>query len=165
MRDTAIRGGHTGTFVLLAILSAVTAAISTWLAVRFHQHHNYLHVSIRDRTGLICFISWFTLILSIVYAGLFRVTESVAVSVGSHLAWLVLIWIFWTAAAASITSALSGGINCSTVQYQVPYCNQLNAEMGFSWACWVVTTWALVVILILGVKSTRRGEGWRGGLV
>jgi len=164
MREGYVRGGHTGTFVLLAILSAITAAISTWLAVKYHDHHNYINIAVRDRTRLICFTSWLTLVLSILYATLFRLNSSVIVSVGSHLVWLVLIWIFWTASAASITAALGGGINCSHVPYEVVYCNQLNAEMGFSWACWVITTWAVIVILIFGIKSTRRGEGWRGGL-
>lgn len=104
-----------GTFVLLAILSAVTAAISTWLAVEYHKHHNYLNGSVRDRTRLICFTAWLTLVLSIIYAVAFRVTSSVIVGVGSHMIWLVLLWIFWTASAASITAALGGGIDCSYV--------------------------------------------------
>jgi len=165
MRDSYIKSGHTGTFVLLALLSVITAAISTWLAVKYHEHHNYISISVRDRTRLICFTSWLSFILSVIYAGLFRITSSIVVSVGSHLVWLVLIWIFWTAGAASLTAALGGGVNCSNVSYQVVYCNQLNAEMGFAWACWIITTFALLALIVFGVKSTRRGEGWRGGIV
>ncbi|KAG9034749.1 hypothetical protein FRB95_012699 [Tulasnella sp. JGI-2019a] len=139
MREARLRSAHTGTFVFLGLLSAVTASISTWLLSQWGKHHNQ-GGSIKSSTGFICFTSWLTLLLCIVYATIFRLTtSSVIVSVGSHLAWLVLIWIFWTSGAAAITAALSGGNNCSKIDYNLPYCNQLNAELGFSWACWYVT--------------------------
>lgn len=40
---------------------------------------------------------------------------SVMTSVGSHLGFLVLTWIFWTAGAAAITASLGGGHNCRYV--------------------------------------------------
>ncbi|KAG8862782.1 hypothetical protein FRB96_000792 [Tulasnella sp. 330] len=165
MRDDRVISGHTGTFVFLALLSGVTAAISTWLLTKWGKHHNQ-GGSIKSSTGFICFTAWLSLLLSIIYASVFRMRpNSSVVNVGSHLGWLVLLWIFWTAGAAAITAALSGGHNCSTINYQLPYCNQLNAELGFAWASWIITTIALIVIIIFGIKSTKRGEGWRGGLV
>jgi len=108
------------------------------------------------------------LLFSLIYLGLFLHSAhggSIATSAGSHAIFLVLLWIFWTAGAASITAALSGGINCSKVSYEVAYCNQLNAEMGFAWAAWIVTTFALFAVLFFGIRNSRRGEGWRGPLV
>ncbi|KAG8902168.1 hypothetical protein FRB99_004805 [Tulasnella sp. 403] len=167
MQERTIRRGHTIIFSLLAVLAAVEGALSTWLSARFNQHHNYLNTGVRDRSRFLAFTSWFTFLFSLVFIGLFLHSpdSSPVVSVGSHLLFLGLIWIFWTAGAASITSAIGGGYNCSKIDFEVVYCNQLNAEMGFAWAAWVITTLALVAVLIFGIRSARHGEGWRGYLV
>ncbi|KAG8987089.1 hypothetical protein FRB90_003610 [Tulasnella sp. 427] len=138
MREGLVRGGHSGTFTLLAVLSAVEGAIATWLAVKFQRNHNAPNGSIRDRTNLIAFNSWFTFLFSVIYLGLFLHSAhgSILVSVGSHAIFLIIIWILWTAGVASITASLGGGINCSKINYELVYCNQLNAEMGFGWAIW-----------------------------
>jgi len=165
MRDSIIKKGHSGTFALLAVLSAVEGAIATWLAVNYQHNHNYPNEGVRDRTRLLAFTSWATLILSVVYLGLFfKFSDSgnLLTSVGSHAIWLAIAWILWTAGVASVTAALGGGINCSTIHYKVVYCNQLNALLGFGWACWIVVTFAVIVVLIFGIKSLRRGEGMRG---
>lgn len=73
-------------------------------------------------------------------------------------------WIMWTAAAASITEMLGGGLNCKAQDAYV-YCNQLNALEGFAWLEWLLVTFAIVVVLIRGIVAARRGDGYRGGLV
>ncbi|KAG8937017.1 hypothetical protein FRC02_008124 [Tulasnella sp. 418] len=113
-----IRRGHTIVFGLLALIAAVDGAISTWLATKYHQHHNQLSNAVRDRTRLIAFTSWFTLLFSLIFLLLFLHSAhggSILVSVGAHAIFLGLIWVLWTAGAASITAALGGGINCSYV--------------------------------------------------
>jgi hypothetical protein len=70
----------------------------------------------------------------------------------------------WTAAAASITEMLGGGLNCKAQDAYV-YCNQLNALEGFAWLEWLLVTFAIVVVLIRGIVAARRGDGYRGGLV
>jgi len=162
-----VRRGHTGTFALLVVLAAVEGAISTWLAVKYHKYHNYVNVSIRDRTNFIAFTSWFTFIFAILYLAFFLHSAhgSIIMSLGSHAIFLFLIWVFWTAGAASITAAMGGGINCAKTTQDIVYCNQLNAEMGFAWACWVVVSWALIATLFFGVRARKHGEGWRGHFV
>jgi len=86
-------------------------------------------------------------------------------SVGSHLGFLILTWIFWTAGAAAITASLGGGHNCSKLKYNLPYCNQLNALEGFAWAEWLLVTLALIFTIALALRAVRRGDGYRGQLV
>lgn len=62
-------------------------------------------------------------------------------------------WVFWTAGAAAITAAYSGGLDCSYVIFLVfyrditkncfanrrdivAYCGQQNAQEGFAWVEW-----------------------------
>ncbi|KAF8604015.1 hypothetical protein BDV93DRAFT_537892 [Ceratobasidium sp. AG-I] len=165
--STHIRRGHPITFGLLVFFGIIEGAIATWLTARFKQHHNYLNISVRDRTHLILFTSWWTVLLSAIFLGLFMhsATGSVATSVLAHLVFLGITWVLWTAGAASITASLGGGINCSKTSDQITYCNQLNALEGFAWVEWVLTTFALFVVLICAVRSSRRGDGTRGALV
>lgn len=48
---------------------------------------------------------------------------------------LIITWIFWLAAAASITTDLGGTLDCSTQNY-FAYCGQLNAMLALSWLIW-----------------------------
>ncbi len=62
------------------------------------------------------------------------------VEIGSHVGnSLFLTWIFWTAGVASITTALGGGINCTTTPRRIVYCDQLNAAEAFAWIEWYAT--------------------------
>ena len=70
----------------------------------------------------------------------------------------------------------------STIPFNLPYCNQLNAEMGFAWAIWyysfttlhslissflcrLCVTFAFVVVIARGISARRRGDGMAGQLV
>ncbi|CAE6470552.1 unnamed protein product [Rhizoctonia solani] len=139
--STHVRRGHPITFGLLIFFGIIDGAIATWLTARYKQHHNWLSISVRDRTHLLLFTSWWTVLVS------------------------GITWVFWTAGAASITASMGGGINCSRVAEEVVYCNQLNALMGFAWVEWVLTTFAIFVVIICAVRSARRGDGTRGALV
>ncbi|KZS92134.1 hypothetical protein SISNIDRAFT_455890 [Sistotremastrum niveocremeum HHB9708] len=166
--DSHIRRGHPITFGLIFFFAVVEASLATWLSVRFHQHHNAFKSDVKTRAHFLCFTAWWTVLFSFLYLGLFlhsASTGSIATSVASHLGWLALTWIFWTAGAAAITQALGGGLNCSKIDFEVAYCNQLNALEGFAWATWILITFALIVVLLLGVRAVRRGEGYRGQLV
>ncbi|KAG8683747.1 hypothetical protein FRC09_015876 [Ceratobasidium sp. 395] len=165
--DTHVRRGHPITFGLLIFFGIIEGAIATWLTTRFNQHHNYLNTSVRDRVRLLTFTSWWTVLFCAILLAIFMrsPTGSIATSVLAHLVFLGITWVLWTAGAASITAALGGGINCSRVQEQVVYCNQLNALEGFAWVEWILTTFAIFVVIICAVRSMRRGDGARGSLI
>ncbi|TDL28089.1 hypothetical protein BD410DRAFT_343691 [Rickenella mellea] len=183
--DKHVRRGHPIVFGLIIFFAIIQASLATWLTQRFNQHHNYLSVSVRDRTRFLLFTGWWTVFFSLWYLVLFWHAPSqgsVLTSVGSHGVFLLLTWIFWTAGAASITAALGGGYNCSRIDFSVPYCNQLNALegeyticcsaiinsqifLGFSWAVWILVTIALIVVIFRGISSSRRGDGFGGQLV
>ncbi|KDQ14585.1 hypothetical protein BOTBODRAFT_110017 [Botryobasidium botryosum FD-172 SS1] len=160
-----IRRGHPILFGLICFFGIVEGCLATWLAVHFGRHHNWYSIAVRDRTYFITFVSWWTVLFSAFFTILFlhSPTGSVFTSIGAHLVFLALTWIFWTAAAASITAANGGGFNCTSPQ--IVYCNQLNALEGFAWAEWILTTIAFFVVLFLGIRSVRRGSGYRGHLV
>ncbi|QRW24562.1 membrane-associating domain protein [Rhizoctonia solani] len=166
--STHVRRGHPITFGLLIFFGIIEGSIATWLTARYKQHRNWLSISVRDRTHLLLFTSWWTVLLSgrppdAVLALPLALTRLASALV--HLIFLGITWVFWTAGAASITASMGGGINCSRVAEQVTYCNQLNALMGFAWVEWVLTTFALFVVIICAVRSARRGDGTRGALV
>ncbi|CAE6401229.1 unnamed protein product [Rhizoctonia solani] len=164
--STHIRRGHPITFGLLIFFGIIDGAIATWLTARYKQHRNWLSISVRDRTHLLLFTSWWTVLLSAIILALFmRSSSSKFASILVHLIFLGITWVFWTAGAASITASMGGGINCSRVAEQVTYCNQLNALMGFAWVEWVLTTFAIFVVIVCAVRSARRGDGTRGALV
>ncbi|KAG8788617.1 hypothetical protein FRC15_003141 [Serendipita sp. 397] len=137
--DLWVRRGHTIAFALLILFSIVEGAITTWITVQYGKNHNYDSISIRDRVRLLVVASWWTVFFGFIYLLLFlhsARTGSDLTSVLSHLIFLGLTWILWTAGAASLTSSLGGGINCSKVDRNVVYCNQLNAAEGFAWVDW-----------------------------
>lgn len=124
------------------LTSSITkGAISTWLATRYGQHHNFPSTAVRDRTNFLAFVSWWTVLFGIIYIVLFfhsASSGSALTSVGSHgllcVWWLVglwyklisfvsliITWIFWTAGAASITAGLGGGHNCGYVHVDTTY--------------------------------------------
>ncbi|KAI5120838.1 hypothetical protein M0805_007025 [Coniferiporia weirii] len=165
--DRHVRRGHPIIFGLMVFFSIVEGIITAWLAARYRTHHNYPSIAVRDRTSFLVFTSWWTVLFGSLYIAFFlhrSLSGSVLASVGSHGFFLILTWIFWTAGAASITAALGGGHNCSSIDFQLPYCNQLNAAEGFAWAVWIFVTLALFVVLVRGCVSTRRGDGLRGQL-
>ncbi|TFY80228.1 hypothetical protein EWM64_g3781 [Hericium alpestre] len=163
--DTHVRRGHTITFSLLILFGIVELAISAWLVSRYNQHHNASD-AVRSRTAYLLFCSVWTIFFSFIFGLLFlhsASTGSLLTSVGAHGLIFALTWIFWTAGAASITAALGGGLNCSDTG--MPYCGQLNALEAFAWIEWVLTTFAIFMLLIVGFRSLRRGDGFRGQLV
>ncbi|KAG9085187.1 hypothetical protein FRC07_013438, partial [Ceratobasidium sp. 392] len=103
------------TFGLLIFFGIIEGAIATWLTTRFNRHHNYLNLGVRDRTRLLTFTSWWTVLFCAILLAFFlrSPTGSIATSVLVHLVFLGITWVLWTAGAASITAALGGGINCS----------------------------------------------------
>ncbi|KAH7920942.1 hypothetical protein BV22DRAFT_1132678 [Leucogyrophana mollusca] len=163
--DTHMRRGHPIVFSLIIFFSIIELAISAWLTSRFNAHNNYFNLAERDRTRFLLFTSIWTVFFSGLYMFFFFFSPSgVMSSVASHIFFLLLTWIFWTAGAASITSALGGGLNCSTQAIFV-YCGQLNALEGFAWVIWILVTFAILVVTIRGIQAARRGDGMRGPLI
>ncbi|THH26835.1 hypothetical protein EUX98_g7353 [Antrodiella citrinella] len=161
--DSHIRRGQPITMALLIFFAIIELAIASWLTARFNQHHNFLSNAVRDRTRFIVFCSVWTIVVATLYMFAFlRASGSILASVGSHGIFLFITWVFWLSAAASITAAYSGGLSCS--QHFV-YCGQQNAQEGFAWILWILTTFALVMLIFRGVAASRRGDGFRGGLI
>ncbi|KAH9923683.1 uncharacterized protein B0H18DRAFT_459984 [Fomitopsis serialis] len=163
--DNHVRRGHPIVFGLIVFFGIIEVAISGWLTGMYNSHHNYLSHSVRDRTRYILFTSCWTVFFSLFYLALFwhsASTGSVATSVMSHGVFLFITWVLWVAAAASITSALNGGLDCN-IHYT--YCGQLNALEAFAWIEWIMITFALVVVFFRGFTASRRGDGLRGQLI
>lgn len=166
--DDHVRRGHPVIFGALIVFGIVEVAISGFLVGRYNSRHDYPNTSVRDRSRFLLFCSIWTIFLGAFYLALFQQSPSngtIMTSVGSHLLFLALTWIFWTAGAASITAALKGGHNCSKLHYDLAYCNQLNALEGFAWVEWIFATLALAVTIALALRAVRRGDGYRGQMV
>ncbi|KAH8094641.1 hypothetical protein BXZ70DRAFT_350502 [Cristinia sonorae] len=163
--DHHVRRGHPITMGLIIFFSIIQLSISAWLTSQFNKHHNYLSISIRDKTRFILFTSIWTIVVAFLFMILFLHSAggSVLTSVGSHAVFLFITWVFWLAAAASITAAYNGGLNCSG--NHIVYCGQQNAQEGFAWLLWVLTTFALIITIVRGIAASRRGDGLRGALV
>ncbi|KAI0043805.1 hypothetical protein FA95DRAFT_1574884 [Auriscalpium vulgare] len=164
--DNHVRRGHPIIFGLLLLFGLVELALAAWLTSRFHTHHNAPNQSILDRTHFALFTACWTVFFSLLLGLLFLRSATgggLLTSVASHGVILALTWIFWSAVAASITAALGGGKNCSKAN--LVYCDQLNALEAFAWAEWAFTTIAIISVLLLGLRSVRRGDGYRGKLV
>lgn len=170
-------------FGLIILFGAVEVALSTWL-VNWYDNRSYPSHSYRDRIRFTCFVSWWTLVFAIAYLVFYQIAAtSIISSVASHAGWLFLTWIFWTAAAASVTAMLGGGLDCGRDYVN---CSQLNALEGaphllrivssylelisllfalaFAWILWILFTVATVSVIGLAFRSYRRGDKFSGSL-
>jgi len=165
--DEHVRRGHPILLGLIITIGIVELGISGFLTGRYNSRHDYPNRSIRDRARFLLFASIWTVFIGLFYLVLFLHSSSgsILTSVGSHLAFFALSWVFWTSGAAAITAALGGGHNCSTLKYHLPYCNQLNALEGFAWVEWILFTFGLIVVIALAIRSIRRGGGYDDQLV
>ncbi|OBZ68459.1 hypothetical protein A0H81_11482, partial [Grifola frondosa] len=133
-----------------------------------------------------CHRAW-TIFFSLFYLALFLHSASegsVLTSVLSHGIFLFITWVFWLSGAAAITNSLwwRTELQASHTSYvamrihlsdydssshsgQPVYCGQLNALEAFAWITWVFVTFALFIVFLRGIASTRRGDGVRGQLV
>ncbi|KAJ3729219.1 hypothetical protein C8R42DRAFT_651218, partial [Lentinula raphanica] len=151
--------------VLITLFGIIELSLSAWLTARFDRFHDYTDTSERDRVRFTLFASIWTFLTAVLYGVLFTFHSpaSAFTSIISHVIWLVLTWIIWTASAAAVTEMLGGGLNCNDVT-GFNYCGQLNALEAFAWIEWILTTLALIVVLISAIIAGRRGDGFRGGL-
>ncbi|KAG2126895.1 uncharacterized protein EDB93DRAFT_246182 [Suillus bovinus] len=145
-------------FSLIIFCSIIELSISAWLTSRFVAYHNYFSLAERDRTCFLLFTSGWTIILSSV---------SMCFSSCPPGSVLFLTWIFWTAGATSITTALSGELihklvtssfNSLLTSYfpstqGVVYLVQLNALQGFAWVNEALVTFALLVVIIRSILT------------
>ncbi|KAJ7075615.1 hypothetical protein B0H15DRAFT_894195 [Mycena belliarum] len=163
--DTHVRRGHPITFGLIILFGIIELSISAWLTSQFNKHPEARTLGEQDRVRFTLFASIWTVVFSALFLILFMhsANGSVLTSVLSHLVFLALTWIIWTAAAAAVTQMLGGGLNCKFDVFV--YCNQLNALEAFAWLIWILVTFAIIVVIVRGISASRRGDGYRGGLV
>ncbi|PPQ92476.1 hypothetical protein CVT25_010421 [Psilocybe cyanescens] len=151
-------------FGALVVFSIIEMCIAAWLTARYNTHHNNLNSDLRARVRYLLFVSIWTIIFCSAYLVMFLVAAGSAFAgVASHFLFLAVTWILWLAAAAAITQTLGGSLNCST-QIVFVYCGQLNALEGFAWLIWVLLTFALIAVLIRGIRSAKNGDGYSGTL-
>ncbi|KZV68443.1 hypothetical protein PENSPDRAFT_609966 [Peniophora sp. CONT] len=163
--DNHVRRFHPALLGFLTFTSIISLAIAAWLQSRYNAHHNYPTISLRDRNTFTLFTAVWTIVFNLIFMALFlraSTRGSILGSVASHFVIFFLTWIFWLAAASSLTAPLSG-VNCSHAGFT--YCDQLMADMAFAWINWILTTIFLFALLALGIRSVRNGNGYRGGLV
>jgi len=130
--------------------------VSAWVAARYNARRNYPSSAAQDRVRFTLFTSIWTVVFSVVYIVLFLYrVDNMFVSVASHAGLYVFLvifnplfklthpdslfvtWVLWLAAAASMTTALGGSLDCSSETYFL-YCGQLNAIEAFAWLMWYV---------------------------
>ncbi|KDQ62844.1 hypothetical protein JAAARDRAFT_119712, partial [Jaapia argillacea MUCL 33604] len=147
----------------LMILSALAElAISAWLTSIFCSDTEGYDLSVCDRSRFTLFASIWTIVFSVIYMGSFlyctyRNIKDPGIDVASHLIMLSFTWAFWLAAASSTTSTLGfGNLNCELAD--VFYCSQLSVEAGLAWLLFVLTTFALITVCIIGISATLRGK-------
>ncbi|KAJ7236092.1 hypothetical protein B0H12DRAFT_1204545 [Mycena haematopus] len=169
--ETHIRRGHPITFGLIIFfgiveLTTFSARPFRLVNVAFNKFHNEQTIDERDRVRFTLFASIWTVVFSALFLILFMHSPngSMLTSVLAHLVFLAFTWIIWTAAAAAITQMLGGGLNCK-LQDVFVYCDQLNALEAFAWIEWLLVTFAILVVIVRGITSSRRGDGYRGHLV
>ncbi|KAF7289287.1 Aldehyde dehydrogenase [Mycena indigotica] len=164
--DKHIRRGHPITFGLIILFGLFELALSAWLTSMFNMHHNQRSLTERDRVRFALFTSSWTVIFSSLILVLFwhSADGSILTSILVHLVFLSFSWLMWAATAAAVTEMLGGGLNCK-IQTSYVYCNQLNALEAFAWIEFILVTFAVVFVLVRGIISARRGDGYRGGLV
>ncbi|KAG2034187.1 hypothetical protein BDR03DRAFT_870631 [Suillus americanus] len=177
--NSHMRMGHPLVFSLIIFCSIIELSISAWLTSRFTAYHNYFSLAERDRTRFLLFTSAWTIVFSSLYMFFFYFPDSALGGIVFHIFFLLLTWLFWTAGATSITTALSGELNrklvtsyySSLTSYLLStpsafaYPVQLNALQGFAWVTEALVTFALLAVLIRGIIATRRGHGIRGSLI
>ncbi|KAF8868885.1 hypothetical protein CPB84DRAFT_1805999 [Gymnopilus junonius] len=163
--NTIIRFGYPIIFGILLASSIIELSISAWLTSKFNTMHNNSSTSEKISVRYILFCSVWT----IVFGGAYFITFLLAISgiitsIASHTLFLFVTWILWLAAAAAITSNLGGSLNCK-VNTAFFYCEHLNALMGFAWLIFILLTIILILVLIRGIISAKRGDGYRGALL
>ncbi|KAG2126893.1 uncharacterized protein EDB93DRAFT_1096847 [Suillus bovinus] len=152
--DTHMRMGHPIVFSLIIFCSIIVLSISAWLTSCFTAYDNYFSIAERDRTRFLLFTSAWTIVFSSLYMlFFFCLPGSVLGSVASHIFFLFLTFVFWTAGATSITILLGEELNRNT-QGHILYLDQLNALQGFSWVTEALVTFALVAVLICGILGS-----------
>ncbi|KAJ7508340.1 hypothetical protein B0H11DRAFT_1964433, partial [Mycena galericulata] len=110
----------------------------------------------RDRVRFTLFTSTWTVVFSALFLILFAhsTSGSILTSVLSHLVFLGLTFLLWTASAAAVTEMLGGGLNCKT-QGVLLYSDLMSSRIH--------VTVAIVVVIVRGIGAARRGDGYRGG--
>lgn len=160
-----MRIGYPIFFSFVLAFSVIELAISGWLVARFNHHHNYSSLGERDRVRYFLFVSsWTTLLLPMMMIFFMFARNSFMASVLAHMIFLFITWVLWLTASAALTESIGGGLSCSNSPPFV-YCNQLNALVAFGWINWILLSIALFIIILLGIRTIKRGDGYGGSLV
>ncbi len=161
--STHIRRGHPIAFGLLILFSLISAIIASVLAADYNDNNSDALTSqgLKNKIRFSVFTGWWTVLFSAIYLGTFLAgVGGVLTSIASHLVFLALTWIFWVAAAGSLTAQLQGGQNCGTSP--ILHCNSVEALMAFDWINFIITTLLFFTVLIIAFTSFRGGRGLKG---
>jgi len=158
-----IRRGHPIAFGILIVTSLISAIIASALTHDYRQNDaaaNLTSQGLKDKVHFSVFTGWWSFLFSAIYLGTFIAgVGGIFTSIASHLVFLFLTWIFWVAAAGSLSAEIGGG-NCSGSD--IFYCNSVRALMAFDWINFIITTLLLAVVLAIAFTSYRGGRGLKG---
>ncbi|KAG7571536.1 hypothetical protein FFLO_00552 [Filobasidium floriforme] len=159
--DASVRRGHPVIFGLVALFSLIEMCITAYLTSRYNANgYPSGHFTGTIRFGL--FVSIWTLFFSIAYLAIFLTgVQNFMSSIASHGVWLFITWVFWLAYAASTAAMLQGPGRCGG---DISHCTQNVAAEAFAWMNWILLTFAFIAVVLLGVRSMRKGERISGPL-
>jgi len=162
-----ISRGHPILFGFLILVSVIEMILTAILVHSYNSHNDYPSSGIKTSVRFLLFASLWTLFFSIFYIVTFLMaTSSIIASVASHAVWTFLTFIFWLCGAAAITAHLGGGLSCGrdVGDFTGPHCNQLNATEAFAWIEFVVFFLLTGLMLFLGYRSSKNGNGFAGSM-
>jgi len=147
-------------FGLVVLFSFIVAVIASALTADYNHHHNSPKSSITGSVRYLVFVGWFDFLFSSVYLGLFLTgTGGALTSIAGHGVFLFFAWLFQLAGAGAISAAIGSG--CAD---KYAYCSSLKALEAFSWMAWILLTFMLGVVMVIGGTAFRGGKGIKGEL-
>jgi len=161
--DGHVRRGHPTLLTLILLCALVEAIVTTWLVHEQNKHHNYVSTAAKHRTRYLVFVSWWTVVLTSLYLITYLVRAAITSvsTIGSHMTFLFITWVLWTAGAASITAAFGGGVKCHSF-IGVSYCREQDVMIAFAWAVWGLLTLDLFLTFLRAGSALGRGGNFRG---
>jgi len=150
-----------GFVLLFALIEMIITAV---LVSSYNSTDSYPDGSYKGAIRFLLFTSIWTLVTGGgLLAAFFLATSSIVASIASFGAWAALTWLFWMAGAAAITAATSGSLHCH--HSALAHCYQLQATEGFAWIQFILFVLFIGLLIFLGVRSSRNGNGFAGSMI
>lgn len=163
--STHIRRGHPITFAIFTVVALIVAITSSVLVANYNQNSNSPSSSITSSTRYLVFAGWWGFLVGVIYTALFLASVGgVLTSIAGHAIVIFVTWAFWLGGAGAITGDTGGSFSCSGQGHPFPYCNSTKALQAFSWIGWVILTFMLVMVMVIGAGAFRGGRSVKESL-